>query len=359
MEKNTFDQYYEQNIAPSLPEMEKKRQKLSSKGKKRMKVFNGVIALFTAIGSIYAGFYFESFIVFFSVAFGVLIIVVLFQDNLKAFFLRNDGFKNLKKEYKSKVVSQIIRFFGKDWTYEPGGIIAKQELLGSHLFDLRRTKIETDDVIKGSIEGRPFLIGNVKTTSVSEHDIARQRNTSGQSFNGLFVRLKYESKGAAFLVPKAKTVEGLGGLAAMKFTRDPNMTKEEQKRYNLVAMGRGIGGYGWKPEMTGYKDHLTKHEFSHNGQKDYRIYTTNENLQKELAGNQKLNILLSESFANKQAEEQLTKFKSFQLLDNQLMDQLVQTTLTYAIHSGYVWVLIPAFEEKLLPLTHHTQETII
>ncbi len=343
----SFDSYYEEEIAPLLPDMEKQRKKLSELGRGRLKAFNIFVTIIAGAGSIYAGIVFSSFMVFFMAAFSILIAMVLFQDQLKAAFLSKDGLPKLKGLYKSQVIGKVVSFFGSEWRYEPYGKLSVAQLGESHLFHIGRyTKVETDDIIEGSWKGCDILIANVKTTSTKEIDPARLKNASFQSYNGLFIRLKKKIAGNAFLIPKAKTAAGVGGLAGMKFSRDPNMTMEEQKAHNLAAMGQGIGGYYWDTKMTSLSASLSKQEIREKDQKEYDLYTSSNALLDELSNNSKLQSLMSKAFVDQGAINELTKASSFQILDNHLMDQVVQSTLTYAIHSDHIWVLVPAFEEK-------------
>ena len=216
----------------------------------------------------------------------------------------------------------------------------------SHLFHIgSNTKVETDDVIKGNWQGFDLMIANVKTTSNKSSDQARN-SMSTQSFNGLFVRIKKDVGGKAFLVPKAKTSAGLGGLAGMKFMRDPNMTLQEQKAYNLRAMAEGIGGYTWHTGLTSFKAILAAHEITDDAKKQYTYYTDSETLYRQFEQNEKLSRLISKSFVQQDALNELAQVDSFKRLDDHLMDKAVQTTLVYAMHSGYIWVLVPAFESK-------------
>ena len=106
----SFEEYYEARIASLLPGLEKKRVELATLGKRRLKIVNILATVLTAIGAIYAGFYFQSFLVFFSVALSMLIAMVLFQEQLTAILLRKDGLQQFKKQYKEQVIRQIVSF---------------------------------------------------------------------------------------------------------------------------------------------------------------------------------------------------------------------------------------------------------
>lgn len=345
----SFEVYYKERIAPFLPAWERKRQKLATAGQQRLKLVNILVTILTGIGSIYAWIYFDSFWVFFGAVFSVFVAMVLFQDQLKPLLLRNDGLPELQKVFKRELMPKVIAAVDPSWTYQAQGELSKEELLASHFFHFGyNTRIETDDLITGSWKGEELLIVNVKTTSVSESDPARVHGSSGQSFNGLLVRWKHKlaEEGEAFIIPKAKTIKAIGGLADMKFTRDHAMTVEEQKMHNLQAMSGSVGSYTWNLNLTPLKEQLSQHTYAGEGRKETYFYTSTDALYEHLSTNERLQTLLSTAFRQQSALEELAETGSFKLFDKQLMDEAVQTTLTWAIHSGYVWVLIPAFEDK-------------
>lgn len=343
----TFKEYYSANIASQIEPLEAKRIKLANLKNKRVKVFNIVILILGTVGGVYAWVFFGSFWVFFGALMCVGVALGLFQDQIPDLLLRGNGLSAFKIEYKDRVVRPIVHFVDPQWDYQPNGSLPTSVLTDSSLFHIgSNTKVEMDDIIKGQWQGQDLLIANVKTTSiVGKSDYGRQ-NLSSQSFNGIMVRLKTDITGSAYLVPKSKTSKAIHGLANMKFTRDPNMTYEEQKAHNLQSMGESFGGYTWNVGLANNAESLQLTSINDEGLKPYDLYTDNDQVKNALLSNEQLKALMSKQFKNQGAIDQLSLQGNFELLEKDAMDDLVSTSLTFALHSGYLWVLIPAFSDQ-------------
>ena len=232
--------------------------------------------------------------------------------------------------------------------------------------------MNTDDIIRGKLDGNDFLIADINMVSslqsyddnldVGSNRLEIHQEGSTQNFNGLLVRMKVNIQtgfeGRAFILPKSMAEEGSSEtLKEMKFLRDKSMSMEEQRSHNLKAFNPLLRAYHWKPEYAKFTGELERYEVIRDTKKnneEYYFYTNNEITYQNLLENKALKNLQEHSFAQKDSEDKVVEYKSFfQSIDPNQLDKAMEKQLIYAIHSGYVWVLIPSFTEKFeLDLSH-------
>ncbi len=371
-----FEDFYQKNIAPSIQKIELNRQNLDKKGAKIIPIVQGIMIALMAIASYFFVELFESYVAAIVIFLMGVVFIIALKDEIKKILVGKGKVKNLNHDYKSEIITKVISFFGEDFHYNPTETITNKELNESHLFDIKfNTKIKTDDVIRGKLNGNDFVIADMNMVSSLQSfedndDVGNTgltgigiQNTSSQNFNGFFVRMKLNKNadseanfdGRAFILPKSLAEEGsketVGGA---KIFRDKSMTIEEQRSHNLKAFNPLLRGYHWKPEYAKFTGELERYEVirttnSNTGKKEeeYFFYTNNETVYQNLLENKALEALQQNSFADKESEDKVVEYRSFfQFIDKNQLDKAVEKKLIYAIHSGYVWVLIPSFNEK-------------
>ncbi len=282
----------------------------------------------------------------------IVIVGFLFLDQLTLKLARSQGFDKLERKFKQDIIGAVIREVSLDLSYDPTGEVAINELKASHLLDIKsNTKVKTDDIIEGQWKGHQVKISNVTTAAYlpggsTGQARAPRSNESTQSFSGLLIKVKVDTPFKAFIIPAFSGNMG-DSLFSMKMKRDKSMTMEEQRAYNLQLMSQGLGSaYRWSKDMTSFKEELDVFDHQANTKKPYKIYVEDEKARDQLLANSKLSLLLSTEFKDASAINEAVGTKSFQLLDQELMDDLVKTSLIYAIHSGFAWVLLPAMHDK-------------
>ena len=362
-----FEEFYQNNIAPSVERIETNRQNLDKKGEKVIPIIQGTLIVLMAVASYFFVELFDSYLAaIFLFLMGVVFIIAL-KGEIKKILIGKGNVKNINNAYKTEIITKIISFFGDDFNYIPNETITNEELLKSGLFDIKyNTKIKTDDIIKGKLNGNDFVIADMNMVSSLQSlddDIGTGnrtlevgvQDTSNQNFNGFFVRMKLNKdtnlEETAFILPKSLAEEGATEkIKGVKILRDKSMTMEEQRSHNLKAFNPLLRGYHWKPEYVKFTGELERHEVVRNtekGKEEYFFYTNNEAVYQNLLDNKALEALQQNSFADKESEDKVVEYRSFfQFMDKNQLDKAVEKQLIYAIHSGYVWVLIPSYVEK-------------
>ena len=255
---------------------------------------------------------------------------------------------NFKIVFKNEVVKKVLFFIDPSLHYDPDGNLSKEQLLRSQLLNIKRnTTIKTDDAVSGLWKGNQLMIVNLIMRSRVRKDQGYTKDDSTQGFNGLLVEVKKEFQGSAFVIPKSKMNKSISSVAGMKFKRDPGMTMTEQKAYNMQVMSQGMNmDFFWSPSISALAAAMDEHDLNADSRKPYKVYCDTDHTFQQITKNDKLQRLLSEEFVDHAAIQELAEVKSFQLLDKRLLDSTVRTTLTYAIHSGSIWVLIPGWQDK-------------
>lgn len=366
-----FDTFYQQQLVHSIQKIEKNRSGLDKKNDKLIPFVQGFLAILLAGISYFFVGLFESYLGGIAVFLFGLIFIVALKKEIKAILVGKKNVNKLNTEYKSEIITKIISFFGEDFSYYPNETITDKELAESNLFDIQyNTKVKTDDVIRGKLDGNEFVIVDVNMVSslqsyndnldVGSGIEVELQDGSNQNFNGLLVRMKLKTdfEGRAFILPKSMAEEGATEtLKEMKVFRDKSLTMEEQRSHNLKAFNPLLRGYHWKPKYAKFTGELERHEVIRNvkdKKEEYFFYTNNEITYQNLLDNKALETLQEHSFAQKDSEDKVVEYKSFfQSIDPNQLNKAMEKHLIYAIHSGYVWVLIPSFTESFeLDLSH-------
>ncbi|MEM8894213.1 MAG: hypothetical protein AAGC88_06530 [Bacteroidota bacterium] len=347
-----FDSLYTTRLTSIVNEIEVERLQYEASASKLKKI---VMVILVIIGAVLAYILYDitqSGWPAFGTLFSVVIMGFLFIDQLSLKLARSRGFDQLEQKFKQDIIGAIVKEISADLRYYPAGQVPVDELKASHLLDIKsNTRIKTDDIIEGLWKDHQVKIGNVITTAYLPGGSSGQPrkprpNESRQSFSGLLVRAKVDVALKAFIVPTFSGNMG-NALFSMKMKRDTSMSLEEQRAYNLQLMSQGMGrAFTWSKEMSSFKGELDVFDHQANTKKPYKIYVKNEQAKDDLLANQKLSLLLSEAFKDNSAFAEAISTESFQVLDQGLLDDLVKTNLIYAIHSGYVWVLVPASSDK-------------
>ena len=368
-----FDTFYQKEIASSIQKIETKRVELDNKNDKLIPFIQGLLAIVLAgLSYFFVGLFESYFAGVFVFLFGLIFILAL-KKEIKNLLVGKKNVNKLNTEYKSEIIRKIVLFFGKDFGYYPNETITDEELKKSDLFDIKyNTKVKTDDIIRGKLNGNDFLIADVNMVSSLQSyddnlDVGSGNRIgldegSNQNFNGLLVRMKVNIQtgfeGRAFILPKSMAEEGSQEtLKEMKFLRDKSMSMEEQRSHNLKAFNPLLRAYHWKPEYAQFTGELERYEVIRDTKKnneEYYFYTNNEITYQNLLENKALKNLQEHSFAQKDSEDKVVEYKIFfQSIDPNQLDKAMEKQLIYAIHSGYVWVLIPSFTESFeLDLSH-------
>jgi hypothetical protein len=338
---------FTKNIASDLSQLEAKRAKLSTIAKRRMSMLKGIASISSIVLALMAWWFFDSLWVSFGVIFCAFIAFMLFEDTLIRVIVSPKVYWQFEKLFKEKVIGPIVNMVDESWQYEAKGSLPQNELEASELFYIgRNTTIEIDDLISGQLQDHNITIANVKTTSVPYNDGVARKNVSEQSFNGTFVRLQVDLENTAFFIPKAKTQSSVNGVAGLKLARDPNLTMQQQRAQNLSRLMAGTGGYTWHTGLAKDGHLLDLETIDQEGFSVYLAYTKNLQFVQRCLLNPSFQGLLRDPSSSSEELLSLSNTPNFTVLDPKLLDKLMADNITVAIHSGYVWILIPSFSDK-------------
>ncbi|TRX57712.1 hypothetical protein FNH22_14975 [Fulvivirga sp. M361] len=343
-----FNTFYEDELTSEVAAIEAQRKKYGEKRKRLVRILMIVVGLISVVAGIVLNKLSDSFGIALVTIFSTVISGYLLVDHLVKLRLKKIGLGELQNRFKNEVVKKVLLFIDPSLNYDPDGNLSKEELLRSQLLNIKRnTTVKVDDVVSGLWKGNQLMIINLIMRSRVRKDQGFTKDDSTQGFNGLLVEVKKEFQGSAFVIPKSKMNKSISSVAGMKFKRDPGMSLTEQKAFNMQVMSQGMNmDFSWSPSMSALAAGMDEHDLNADSQKPYKAYCDTDNTFQQITKNEKLQRLLSDGFVDHAAIQELAEVKSFQLLDHRLLDSTVRTTLTYAIHSGSIWVLIPGWQDK-------------
>lgn len=128
------------------------------------------------------------------------------------------AFRTYRKEFKEKVVREIVKLINPEWNYEPNGHISEGNYMTSKLFTKLPDRYKGDDLVAGVIEKTDFRMSELHSeykTESTDKD-GNRRTTWHTIFKGLFAHIDFnkEIKGETFVLPD--TAERLFGKFGQK-----------------------------------------------------------------------------------------------------------------------------------------------
>jgi uncharacterized protein DUF3137 len=196
---------YDTKLKPVLESLEKQRKKLKGRTILLIVVFLATFVFF-GIDDSYDLTFFKILIPINLLLFGFLI--YKFIKPLNAY----------KKEFKEKVVKEIVVLINPEWKYDAEGSISREEYNASKLFIKGVDKYEGDDMVTGTIEKTSFRMSDLHTQykKTSSSGKKGKSETLHTIFRGLFAVIDFnkEIKGETLVLPD--TAENLFGSFGTK-----------------------------------------------------------------------------------------------------------------------------------------------
>jgi hypothetical protein len=130
-------------------------------------------------------------------------------------------YKVYKKEFKEKVVREIIKLIHPDWSYNPEGMISKAEYRSSKLFTSRVDRYRGDDLVTGVIDKTDFKLSELHTEEKREtRDSKGRKSTHWHTiFKGLFGHADFNKEIAGETLVLPDTAERMFGSLGTKFQK--------------------------------------------------------------------------------------------------------------------------------------------
>ena len=148
-------------------------------------------------------------------------------------------FNAYKKEYKSKIVAEIVKAINPEWQYNPSGFINKKEYYKSDLFRKKVDRYSGDDLIHGSIEQTDFRCSELHT----EYKIQTNKNTTWHTiFRGLFFHADFNKHffGKTYVLPDtAEKIFGNFGQKIQALTGRADLVKMENPEFEALFVVYG------------------------------------------------------------------------------------------------------------------------
>ena len=152
--------------------------------------------------------------------------------------------KAYKKEFKEKVVREIISLINPDWSYNPEGMISKEEYRSSKLFTTKVDRYRGDDLVTGVIEKTDFRISELHTEEKKEtRDSKGRKSTRWRTiFKGLFGHADFNKEivGETLVLPDtAERMFGSFGTKLQKMSGRGKLIKMENVEFEKLYVVYG------------------------------------------------------------------------------------------------------------------------
>lgn len=212
-----FELYYENELKPKVEALEKERLKTMDLAKGQAK------KLILPVAGLILIYIFLSDLAFYAFAAVVLYGAYLFSDVRKQR-------KALSQKIKEEVVTDLVHFLNKNFTYEPRKYLAKKQFVRSNIFKNNPDRYSGDDLIKGfvgsdkkevqDIDGNPTKT-DLSFSEVHAQKVERYRDKNGKTkervhtiFQGLFFIADYNKDfdGLTIVVPKQRQINILPSI---------------------------------------------------------------------------------------------------------------------------------------------------
>ena len=140
--------------------------------------------------------------------------------------------KIYRRQYKTEVVSEVVRAVNPDWNYDPDRKITSSDYRKSDLFRRAYDKYEGDDLISGLIDKTDFECSELHTQyKVVTYDKNGRRKEHWHTiFRGLFFHADFNKlfKGQTYVTPDyAEKIFGKWGQKFQKFSGKGSLVKLE------------------------------------------------------------------------------------------------------------------------------------
>jgi hypothetical protein len=222
-----FRSFFQSDLARGLDALEEQRKSIMS-NLKVLCVVLGTLAVAAAAAVLAAGE--PPFL--FLVVFGLIIIGGI------GHYVITHGFRD---RFKTAIVTQMVRFFGPDFQYEPRGSVSRARFLESRIFDRRIDRYRGEDYISGTAGKTHFECSEVhaeyKTTTT---DSKGRRQTHWHTiFKGLYFIADFNKhfQGITLVLPDyAESTLGWIGqkLQEWNFSRPGELVKLEDAEFEKL-----------------------------------------------------------------------------------------------------------------------------
>jgi hypothetical protein len=143
------------------------------------------------------------------------------------------------KEFKSEVVSKIIKLLNHKFSYKPKGHISKALYNQSGIFPENPDRCKGDDLITGTVEEIPFQFSELKTEEKHEtrDDDGRSRTSYITIFQGIFIVAEFNKHlgSRTFVVPQNdRSTTNIFGKEKKRAYRFGEMVKLEDPRFEEI-----------------------------------------------------------------------------------------------------------------------------
>jgi len=228
-----FAKYFQSDLAPCLAACEEDRQRAA-----RNATTVGIVAfVLAAIAGI---------VILSSGAPPMALIIVAIAGVAVAMAGVAYATSGFKQRYKHNLISQIVRFFGPDFGYQPENCVTESRFRQSRIFDQRIDRFSGEDYISGTAGQTRFecseLHAQYKTTTT---DSKGRRHTQWHTiFKGLFFVADFNKNfgGITLVLPDlAESSFGWLGqkLQGMNFSRPGDLVKLEDPEFEKLFVVYG------------------------------------------------------------------------------------------------------------------------
>jgi len=215
---------YETKLKPALAEMEGQR--------KYIKKWRNLAIIAAVIG--YGLYHVAKQNNYYWIAVGLFAIAAVFCA-IKAYI----KYQDYRKEFKTEVVTKIIKLLNPAFNYKPKGYISKSVYNQSGIFPKNPDRCQGDDLITGTVENCPFQFSELKTEEKHEtsDDDGHRRTTYVTIFQGIFIVAEFNKhlKERTFVVPQNdRSTTNIFGKEKKKAHRFGEMVRLENPLFEEI-----------------------------------------------------------------------------------------------------------------------------
>lgn len=211
--KEEFDSYYDDVLKEKMTVLEKERQEIIDLAKK-----TGMKLIIPVIAVIILYFIFDSILPY-AIAALVFYGGFLFKDV-------QTKRKNLAQKIKEGVITELIHFMNKNFTYKPKHYLPSRYFTRANIFKLNPSRYTGDDLITGYVASKPDASNDLDETpprtdisfsEVKADHVEHYKDKDGKTrkkvrtiFQGLFFKADFNKDfdGLTIVVPKQKGFKG-------------------------------------------------------------------------------------------------------------------------------------------------------
>ncbi len=209
MEKNTniknkmnFRKYYANVLKKDLDALDEKRKEVL----KKTAIAACILTIISAV------------IVFFAKDIGALFGVTLLSLAIIGFIMKILS-KGFRKEYKDKIIEQIVQQVDENLKYNMDGYISKSEFLNSKIFEHKIDKYSGEDMVYGKIDKTEIKFSEVLAQYITRD--SKGRTQTHTLFKGIFFEADFNKEFTSFIQVKpdiAESMFGRFGTTLQKFS---------------------------------------------------------------------------------------------------------------------------------------------